>query len=176
MTLMLSYKRYFIVAIFAILIGASLNSCRISYSFTGVSLPPQTKTYSVYYFPNRARLVNPTLSQLFTEELRDKLKRQSPLKESAEDGDLIFEGFIENYEVKPMSIQKGDAAAQNRLTIAIMVKYTNRFDTSQNFERSFSGYEDFDSSKSWSEIEDSYVPIIIEKILEDLFNSTIANW
>ena len=176
MTLMLSYKRYFIVAIFAILIGTSLNSCRISYSFTGVSLPPQTRTYSVYYFPNRARLVNPTLSQFFTEELKDKLRRQSPLRESAEDGDLIYEGFIENYDLSPVSIQKGDAAAQNRLTIAISIKYTNRFDTSQNFERSFSGYEDFDSSMSWSRIEDEIVPLIIDKIIEDLFNTTIANW
>jgi len=175
---MLSNKRNFIVAMFAVLIGASvfLNSCRINYSFSGVSLSPQIKTYSVYYFPNRARLVNPALSQLLTEELKTKLQRKSPLKETAENGDLVFEGIIEDYEVKPMSIQKGDAAAQNRLTISIKVKYTNSVDTSQSFERSFSGYEDFDSSLNWNDVEDEIVPIIVDKILEDLFNATIANW
>ena len=176
---MRSNMKNVIVTIFAVLlIGASvfLNSCKIRYSFSGVNLSAQVKTYSVYYFPNRARLVNPTLSQLLTEELKNKLQRKSPLKEVAEDGDLVFEGFIENYELKPMSIQKGDAAAQNRLTIAVMVKYTNSIDTDQSFERSFSGYEDFDSSQNWNDVEDTIVPIIIDKILEDLFNATIASW
>ena len=175
---MLSNRRIFIITIIAVLIGASalFNSCRINYSFTGVSLSAQVRTYSVYFFPNRAKLVNPTLSQLVTEELRDKLRRKSPLREAAESGDLVFEGFIENYELKPMSVQKGDVPAQNRLTISIMVKYTNNVDTYQSFERSFSGYEDFDSSLSWNDVEDIYVPIIVDKILEDLFNATIANW
>ncbi|MDR2910686.1 MAG: LPS assembly lipoprotein LptE [Bacteroidales bacterium] len=165
------------VIIFTVLICVNVffNSCRISYSFTGANLSPQIKTYSVYYFPNRSGL-NPTLSQLFTEELRSKLQRQSPLKEITEDGDLIFEGFIESYDVKPMTIQQGDAAAQNRLTITIRIKYTNSFDTSQSFERAFSGYEDFSSSISLRDAEDSIVPTIVDKILEDLFNSTIANW
>ena len=167
-----------IVVILAVLIGASvfLNSCRINYSFTGVSLSPQTKTYSVYYFPNRAQLVNPTLSQLFTEELKTKLQRKSPLKEISENGDLVFEGFIEEYESKPMSIQRGDDAAQNRLTISVKVKYTNNVDTSQSFERSFSGYKDFESSKNWNDVEREEVPVIVDQILEDIFNATIANW
>jgi hypothetical protein len=159
-----------------LLISVFFTSCSINYSFTGVNLSRDIKTYSVYYFSNRARLVNPTLSQLFTEELKNKLQRQSPLKEAAENGDLVYEGFIENYDVKPMSIQKDDAAAQNRLTITVRVKYTNSIDTEQSFERTFSAYEDFDSSRSLSDVEDSIVPDIINKIIEDLFNSTIANW
>ena len=175
---MLSNKRIVIVTIFAVLIGASvfLNSCRINYSFTGVSLSQQIKTYSVYYFPNRAKLVNPTLSQLLTEELKDKLRRKSPLKEVAENGDLVFEGFIEDYEVKSMSIQKGDAPAQNRLTIKVMVKYTNSVDTGDSFEKSFSGYKDYNSDTNFNDVERDIVPVIIDEILEDLFNATIANW
>jgi hypothetical protein len=173
---MLKNKRNAVI-IFTVLICVNVffNSCRINYSFTGVNLSPQIKTYSVYYFPNRSGL-NPTLSQLFTEELRNKLQRQSPLKEITEDGDLIFEGFIESYESKSMTIQQGDDAAQNRLTITIRIKYTNSFDTSQSFERAFSGYEDFSSSRSLRDAEDSIVPTIVDKIIEDLFNSTIANW
>jgi len=175
---MLRNRRNVIVTIFAVLIwaGVFLNSCRINYSFTGVSLSPQIKTYSVYYFPNRAKLVNPTLSQSFTEELKNTLQRKSPLKEAAENGDLVFEGFIENYEMKSMSIQKSDVAAQSRLTISIKVKYTNNVDKQQSFEKSFSGFEDFDNTKSLNEIEEGIVSIIINKIIEDLFNATIANW
>ncbi len=163
-------------SIMVFMLGAVLNSCSIKYSFSGTNLSPDIKTYSVYYFNNRARLVNPTLSQTFTEELKDKLRRQTSLKEAAENGDLIFEGYFDNYEVRPMSIQKDDAAAQNRLTISVKVKYTNSKDPDVNFEKSFSAFEDFDSTQSLSDVEDSLVPDIIDKLLEDIFNATIANW
>ena len=101
-------------------------ACKMSYSFTGANLSPAIKTYTVYYFPNRARLVNPTLSQVFTEDLRDKLRRQTSLNELSENGDIVFEGQITGYEVRPMSIQKDDLAAQNRLTITVKLKYTAR--------------------------------------------------
>ena len=153
-----------------------ITGCKINYSFTGVNLSSEVKTYTVYYFPNRARLVNPNLSQTFTEDLKEKLQRQTSLDEAQDNGDLIFEGQIENYDVKPMSIQKDDLAAQNRLTITVRLKYTDNVDPDNSFEQSFSAYEDFDSTSSLSDIEDSLVPEIVEQLLEDIFNATIANW
>jgi hypothetical protein len=153
-----------------------ITSCKINYSFTGVNLSPEIKTYTVYYFPNRARLVNPNLSQSFTEDLRDKLQRQTSLNEVQDNGDLIFEGQIENYDVRPMSIQKDDMAAKNRLTITVRVKYTNSVNPDQSFEQSFTAYEDFDSTSSLSDVEDGLVPEIVQKLLEDIFNATVANW
>lgn len=169
-------KRLIIVTSIFLGIAFSFSSCKISYSFTGANLSPAIKTYSVYYFPNRARLVNPTLSQDFTESLREKLQRQTSLDELTEDGDIEFEGQITGYEVKPMSIQKEDLAAQNRLTITIKVKYTNHKEPDKDFERNFSAFEDFDSSLSINDIEDDLTLEIIKKLNEDIFNATIANW
>ncbi len=152
------------------------QACKMSYSFTGANLSPSIKTYSVYYFPNRARLVNPTLSQVFTEELREKLRRQTSLNELSENGDIEFEGQIVGYEVRPMSIQKDDLAAKNRLTITVKLKYTNNKEPEANFEKTFSAYDDFDSSLSISEIEDELSIDIVKKLTEDIFNATIANW
>lgn len=163
---------FFIIILLTIL----NNSCRISYSFTGANISPAVKTFSVYYFPNRARLVNPTLSQSFTEALREKLQRQTPLNELAEDGDLIFEGQITGYEVRPMSIQKEDMAALNRLTVSVRVKYTNNIDPDQSTEQTFSAFEDFDATSSLAAVEDGLVPEIITKLTEDIFNATLANW
>ena len=131
---------------------------------------------SVYYFPNRARLINPTLSQTFTEDLKDKLQRQTSLNELADSGDIEFEGQITGYEVRPMSIQKEDLAAMNRLTITVKLKYTNNKVPEESFDQSFSAFEDFDSSSTLSDIEGSLVPEIIEKLHEDIFNASIANW
>ncbi|WP_372948716.1 LptE family protein [Mariniphaga sp.] len=169
-------KKFVLFFIITILFAGITNSCRISYSFTGANISPAVKTFSVYYFPNRARLVNPTLSQSFTEALREKLQRQTPLNELAEDGDLIFEGQITGYEVRPMSIQKEDMAALNRLTVSVRVKYTNNIDPDQSIEQTFSAFEDFDAASSLSAVEDGLVPEIITKLTEDIFNATLANW
>ena len=169
-------KRILFVFTSITIIAIILPCCKIGYSFTGANISPAVKTFSVYYFPNRARLVNPTLSQSFTEALREKLQRQTSLNELAEDGDLIFEGQITGYEVRPMAIQKEDMAALNRLTISIRVKYTNSIDPDQSIDRSFSAFEDFDSSSTLSDVEDGLVPEIITKLTEDIFNATLANW
>jgi len=168
-------RNLYLVVTFILLTGL-FNSCKIGYSFTGANISPAVKTFSVYYFPNRARLVNPTLSQSFTEAMREKLQRQTSLNELAEDGDLIFEGQITGYEVRPMSIQKEDMAALNRLTISVRVKYTNNIDPDQSIDRTFSAYEDFDSASTLTDVEDGLVPEIITKLTEDIFNATLANW
>ncbi len=170
-------RRRLIWIVAIVMLGSSLMfGCKINYSFTGANLSPEIKTFTVYYFPNRARLINPTLSQIFTEQLKEKLQRQTSLNELADNGDIEFEGQITGYEVRPMSIQKEDLAAMNRLTITIKVKYTNNKVPDESFDQSFSAFEDFNSSSTLSDIEGALVPDIVEKLHEDIFNATIANW
>lgn len=169
-------KRFLFFTVVFVLFVVSMPGCKINYGFTGANLSAAVKTYTVYYFPNRARLINPTLSQNFTEELRDKLRRQTSLNELSENGDIEFEGQITGYEVRPMSIQKDDLAAQNRLTITIKLKFTNSKSPEDNFDKNFSAYEDFDSNSSISDVEDDLTTEIIKKLTEDIFNATIANW
>jgi hypothetical protein len=170
------YRNLFFLLPLTIVITVVLYGCKISYSFTGTNIPADVKTYSVFYFPNRAKLINPTLSNDFTEKLKTKLQKQTKLKEETESGDLLFEGQISGYEVRPMAIQKEDMAAQNRLTITVRVKYTNNKDHEQDFNKDFSAFEDFSSTISLNDVESSIVPEILEKLIEDIFNATIANW
>ena len=169
-------RRILLVAIFASIIISLTPSCTVSYSFTGANISPEVRTFAVYYFPNRARLINPTLSQNFTEKLKEKLQRQTSLNELTEDGDIEFEGQITGYEFRPMAVQKDDLSSQTRLTITISLKYTNHKEPENDFEKSFTGYEDFDSSKPISSVEEDLVTTIIDKLTEDIFNATIANW
>jgi len=170
-------RRQFVVFVAVLLFVAPLTTgCKVSYSFTGANLSPEIRTFSVYYFANRARLINPTLSQTFTEDLKTKLNRQTSLDELADGGDLEFQGQITGYEVRPISIQKDDMAAQNRLTITVKLKYTNNKEPDQSFEKSFSAFEDFDSALTLDDIESILVPDIVRKLHEDIFNATIANW
>lgn len=167
---------YTLILLTAVLSTAIFTACKVSYSFTGASIAPNVKTFSVYYFPNRARLVNPNLSQQFTDGLQEKLIKQTSLNQISESGDLEFSGQITDYDVKPMNIGEGDLAAQNRLTITIKLKFVNNKDHEQDWDKSFTAYEDFDSNQSLSAIEDSLVPEIIKKLTDDIFNASIANW
>lgn len=152
------------------------TACKVSYSFTGASIAPNVKTFMVDYFPNRARLVNPNLSQQFTDGLQEKLIRQTSLNQITEGGDLEFSGQVTDYDVKPMNISQGDLAAQNRLTITVKVKFTNNKDHEQDWEKTFTAFEDFESTNSLSDVEDTLVPEIIKKLTDDIFNASIANW
>lgn len=171
-----SLKSFLLLALVVLAGNGLFQSCKVSYSFTGASISPEVKTFSVYYFPNRARLINPNLSQQMTEALQDKLLRQTSLNQQEEGGDLEFEGQITNYETRPMNISEGDLAAQTRLTVSVKVKYTNNTAPDESWEKTFSAYEDFDSNQILSSVEEELVVEILDKLTEDIFNASIANW
>ncbi len=152
-----------------------LSACGF-YSFTGASISPDVKTVSVQYFPNRAATIEPTLSQVFTEQLKDYFLEQTNLNFETELGDLNFSGEIIKYEVKPIAIQANDQAAQNRLTIAVKVKFENTKDDTKNFEQKFSRYADYDSEQSLAEAEDVLIQQITNELAEDIFNKAVVNW
>lgn len=175
MTLTRNMRNILLVSLF-ILASGFLQGCKVKYSFTGAGKLTGVKTFSVYYFPNRARLINPNLSQQITEALQDKLLRQTSLTQVDQDGDLEFEGQITQYETRPMSIKEGDTSALTRLTVGVKVKYTNNKNHDEDWEKTFSAYEDFESSQSLSDVEDELVATILDKLTEDIFNASIANW
>jgi hypothetical protein len=152
------------------------DSCKIGYSFTGASISPEVKTYSIYDFPNRARLVNPTMSDYFVEKLRERFTRQTSLNYLNDNGDLEFEGAITGYEIQPMAIKTDDQASMNRLTARISVKFTNNKNHDQDFETEFSAYSEYSSDQLLSDVEDGLVETIVKQIIEDVYNKSVANW
>lgn len=153
-----------------------ITGCSVKYSFTGASIPPDATTFSVQYFPNRAPLVNPTLSQDFTEALKDKFISQTSLKLIGDGGDLQFEGEITTYETRPMAIRGDDQTALTRFTVGVKVKFINLLDPDKDFETNFSHYEDYNSELSLDEVEAELVELIMEKLIEDIFNRAVVNW
>jgi hypothetical protein len=153
-----------------------LVSCSVKYSFTGASISPDVKTVSVDLFQNLAPLVNPTLSSLISENLRNKFISQTKLNVISAYGDLSFSGEIRNYNVQPVAIQGNETAAMNRLSISVRVKFENIIDPTKNFDKTFTHYADFDSRSQLAQVEQTLVAEIVEKLVEDIFNSAVANW
>jgi hypothetical protein len=159
-----------------ILLAAISSSCRVSYSFTGASISPEVKTVSIPNLPNNANLVVPTLSRTITDALRDYFTSQTNLVLVDHNGDLNLEGAITQYAVQPVAIQGNETAAMNRLTISLSIKFTNKKDPKQNWENSFSRYQDYSSSYNLSSVQDGLIKEITDQLVQDVFNKAVVNW
>jgi hypothetical protein len=166
----LQINRVIIIA----LIFALLPGCR--YSFNPTAKAPDVKSVTVQYFPNQASIVVPTLSQVFTERLKNKFLTESTLNLVSADGDLNFSGRIIGYTTMPTAQQGDKTAARNRLTITVEVTFVNKKDEKQNFEQQFSGFSDYDSNQNLSAIEARLIKEITDNITQDIFIKALSNW
>lgn len=158
------------------LITVLLSSCKINYTFSGASYSADTQSFSVSYFQNQAPLVNPSLSNVFTEALKDRINAQTKLRIVQQNGDIQYEGEITNYQVSAQSIQGNQTAALNRLSITVHVKYVNTKAPSMSFDKDFTQFSDYESGKSLSAVEDDLVKDIVDKLTQDIFNASLVNW
>ncbi len=155
---------------------ALLTACGGGYSFRGDV--GDAKSVSVAFFPNYADLVQPQLSQTFTEKLRDIFVQQTSLELTDRAADLQFEGSIVSYTIKPISAQASELGqvAQNRLTIEVNVIFTNKLEEKKSFERRFSRFEDFDANADISAVESELIETITQQLAENILNQSIGNW
>ena len=153
-----------------------VHSCGI-YSFTGTSIQPDVMSVSIPYFEYKALKVNPSLSNQITEALQEKFIRLTRLELVDEEGDLEVIGSVTGYDVKATAINASEQAAQNRLTVTVKVSFVNRKYPEESFDdKSFSAFADFDAMQQLDAVEATLCEEIIEKLCEDIFNGTVANW
>jgi len=166
-------KTGFLTAFIPIII--LLTGCGI-YSFSGASLDPNDKTVTVKFFPNRADLVNPNLSQLFTEQLKDRFVGQTGLELVDFNGDLMFEGEIVRYFTEPVAVTSDETAQYNKLTIEVRVKYTSINKPEFDFDTKFSRFAEYESNKLLTDVEDDLTEEIVQELIDDIFNKSVVNW
>ena len=159
-----------------ILVSALLAvSCGI-YSFTGTSIQPDVKTITIPYVEYKALRVNPSLAGDLTDALQEKFRKLTRLEQVDQDGDLELVVEVTGYDVKATAITANELAAQNRLTVGVKIAFTNRKYPEDDVNQSFSAYEDFDATQSLEAVESGLCETIIDKLVEDIFNATVAQW
>lgn len=151
------------------------------YSFTGAST--SARTITVETFVNNTDLAPANIGQTFTNNLKDYYQRNSSLKVVAEDAELQIEGTISEYRINPIapvasgSSEFGDAAALTRLTISVKATYVDTLEPKNNFrDKTFTFYSDFPNTQDFTSIQEDLEKKIIEQILINIFNATVANW
>lgn len=169
-------RKYILWTICVIVLAGAAVACTVKYSTSGASISPLAKTVSIATFNNNAAMVSPTLSSTFTDALKDRFQRQTRLTQVNEGGDLSFEGEITNYTSVPAQISGDEYAVKNRLTITVMVRFTNSIEPQYNFSRQFSAFEDYDTNILLQDAEPTLIPDIVEKLINDIFNAAVSNW
>ncbi|GMT44373.1 MAG: hypothetical protein IEMM0006_0205 [bacterium] len=161
--------------IFFLFFSILFSSCGV-YSFTGASVPAGAKTMSVQYFPNKAKLVEGTLSDVFTNALRDRFTSQTNLQMVDKNGDIALEGEIVSYKTTPEAIQADQTAALNRLSITVDVRFTSRLEPSKDFETRFTQYIDYPSTENFNSIKNGLIKKIVNDLTDNIFNKAMVNW
>jgi hypothetical protein len=163
---------YYIIASILLI---NLSSCSV-YNFTGTG-KIDANTFQVNYFPNNAELIQPGIDRTFTLQLQDLIQNQTNLNLVKTGGDLAYEGEITDYRITPMTATADQQAAQNRLSIRVNVRFTNKKKEADDFERTFDFYYDYPAAQQLSGATlDSAIKEIFDRITQDIFNESLAKW
>ncbi len=166
------FKFIIVLAVFFL-----FTSCTISYKFNGASIDyTKTKSISITDFPNTAELIYPPLSQEFSETLRDTYSKQTRLQLLKKGGDLNIEGEITGYQLTPMAISVDSYSAETKLTITIKVRFSNIKNPEDDFDKSYTAYQNFDSSRMLSDVQDELMKVMVKEIADNIYNDTVAKW
>ncbi len=158
-----------------LLIILGFSSCKIQYKFSDVQVKGDTAKVSQFLV--QAPLAPPSSGQIFTETFQDMILSQSKLELiNADSADIIIEGNISYYEIRPEGVQNNDVAAQNRLTIRVDVDYVNKVDPMTNFSQSFTRFANYQSTVDISSVESELMDEIFEQISQDIFNRAFGSW
>ena len=169
--------RYSILSVIALFL--LFQGCGV-YNFTGGDVGTAS-SFQVNYFQNyatqsRGSTFEPGLDRDFTLSLQDLILNQTSLDLVSANGDLVYEGEIVEYRVTPMSATAEQRAAQNRLTISVNVRFYNNTKEDVDFEQRFSFFFDYDATAQLSSVRDEAHQAIFERINQDIFNQSLADW
>jgi hypothetical protein len=154
-----------------------LTGCSISYKFNGANINYQTtRSISIADFPNNAPMVNPSLSNNLTENIRDLFQRQTRLQVLRKGGDLEIEGEIVGYDVTQGAIAANSYATEAKLTIRVTVHFTNNIYPEQSFDKTYTAYQTYNASMLLSDVQEELCAAMITEISENIYNDTVAKW
>lgn len=161
-------------------LALGLSGCGV-YSFTGGGTNANTITIEDIY--NNADMGPANMGQDFTNALKNYFVQNTKLSVVREGGELQMSGEITSYrlsQIAPVSTGQPDdydPASMTRLTITVKITYTDTIDEEKSFrDKTFSFYKDFPNEQNLSDVEDAYVREIFERLVNDIFNASVANW
>ena len=174
----LNNKHRKLITLCAVLACCILTACSISYKFNGASINyDKVKTISFENFPNRsAAFVWGPMESMFNTALQDIYMQQTRLKQARQGGDLELSGEITNYDAYNKGVGADGYSTMAELRMTVNVRFVNNTNHAEDFEQQFSASREYDSSQQLSSVQEGLVSEMIDEIVDQIFNATVANW
>ena len=154
-----------------------LSSCSIKYGFNGASIDySKTKTIQIVDFPIRSSYVWGPMGPLFNNQLKDVFANHTRLQQVRRNGDLVIQGEITQYSQRNKSVSSEGYSAQTELSMTVNVKFTNNVNHKEDFERSFTSTQTYETTQSLASVQEELVTQMCKDLTDQIFNATVANW
>ena len=158
------------------LIGCMAILMASCYSFSGITVDPNIRTYYVGLFDDKTPGAFPGLDQIFTEDLKEKIRTQSRLIYTENEPDVSFIGSIVDFRVTSEAPSQGETTAVSRLTIKVYIEFENTFNEEKSWTRNFDFFFDYDATQDLLDVQDEAVATISDQINENVFNAAFNDW
>ena len=170
-------RRKITIGSLMVLSALILTACSVQYKFTGTSIDyTRTKTISLDKFPIRANYVWSPMESMFYNTLSDVFAQRTKLRVLKRGGDLQLSGEIVEYSQTNKSISSDGYSSQVQLKVTVNVRFVNNINHDEDFEKKFSATSEYDSSQQLAAVQETLVKEIIDNIVDQIFNETVANW
>lgn len=154
-----------------------LASCTVSYKFNGASIDySKTKTIEIADFPICSSYVWAPMGSIFNNELKDIFANHTRLIQVRRNGDMKIEGEITQYSQRNKAVTSEGTSAQAELSMTVNVRFTNNANHNEDFERQFTATASFETSQSFTSVQEDLVNQMVEDLVDQIFNATVANW
>jgi len=156
-----------------------VTSCKIQLGLAPITSIDynKVKTVSIAEFQNVSEYVYAPLAIQFNQELKDMFIQQTRLQLVNSGGDLEISGEITGYNQYNQGVDASGYSSEVKLTLTVKVNYVNNTNHEEDFDgQVFSAFQTYESTQLLTAVQDQLIPLMIEDITEQIFNSTVANW
>ena len=156
-----------------------VTSCKIQLGLAPITSIDynKVKTVSIAEFQNQSEYVYAPLAIQFNQELKDMFIQQTRLQLVNSGGDLEISGEITGYNQYNQGVDASGYSSEVKLTLTVKVNYVNNTNHEEDFDgQVFSAFQTYESTQLLTAVQDQLIPLMIEDITEQIFNSTVANW
>lgn len=154
-----------------------LTACSVSYKFNGASIDyTKTKTIQIVDFPIRSNYVWGPMGPMFNNALKDEYANHTKLIQVKRNGDLKLEGEITQYSQRNKAVSSEGHSNMTELSITVNVRFTNNANHNEDFERQFTSSKSYETTLSLNSVQEQLVRQMVEDLVDQIVNATVANW
>ena len=151
-------------------------ACSISYSFTGTNINYDViKTIQIDKIANRAPYGWAPMEAMFNNKLQDKYANSTRLRLMKRNGDLQVAGEITGYDQFNKAVSADGYSSQVQLKLTVNIRFRNN-KMNQQWEKQFSATTQYDARQSLATVQEGLVDEMIDDIVDQIFNATVADW